>query len=319
MGSLVYHAGALGDFITTLPAMRVWRRLHPAERITLLGKPRLASVAGRFASWDEVWDVESPRLARLFRPEQPDPLGTTALESAMEPVDLSCFSSALLFSPPSSPLRANLHALGVRGIQWQAPFPSSAMPIIDYHLSMFPSLEISEDERIPLVDPGELPQLSRSSASATTERTVDTRGPTVATPGPTVALHPGSGSPAKNWPLARFRELAAELEREGQRVAWIAGPAEEGLSLEGDGAVWRELPLANLCAKLARCRLYVGNDSGVTHLAAAAGVPTLALFGASDPRIWAPKGRRVRTLCAAKPPEIPLSAVLEDCRVLIGG
>ncbi len=159
MASLVYHAGALGDFITTLPALKVWRRLHPAERITLLGKPGFASVAGRFASWDEVWDVESARFAHLFRPEQ---LQSSRIlsERETEPGDLSSFSSALLFSPPSSPLRANLHAMGIPDILWQAPFPSSAMPIVDYHLSIFTAIGIPEDERIPLVDPGEVPGLS---------------------------------------------------------------------------------------------------------------------------------------------------------------
>ncbi len=180
------------------------------------------------------------------------------------------------------------------------------MPIIDYHLSIFTAIEIPEDERIPLVDPGQVPgPFERTNA--------------VTTPSPTVALHPGSGSPTKNWPLAGFEALAAELERRGERVAWVAGPAEEDLRLEGRGTVWRDLPLANLCASLSRCRLYVGNDSGITHLAAAAGTPTLALFFASDPRVWAPKGRLVRTMLGAKASDIPLSAVFENCCWLLGG
>jgi len=291
--SLVYHAGALGDFITTLPALRVWRRLHASDHITLIGKPRHAAVAGRFAAWDEVWDVESRSLARLFRAGQ-DP--------ATDPGGLSRFSSALLFSPLSSPLRRNLEALGVRGIQWQAPFPSSPMPIIDYHLALFPDVEIAEDERIPLVDPGDPREQPQTTASET--------------PGPTVALHPGSGSHAKNWAFARFQALAGELQRRGERIAWIVGPAEEGLALEVPGTVWRDLPLANLCAKLSTCRLYVGNDSGVTHLAAAVGAPTLALFGPSDPRIWAPKGRQVRILKAQKLRDISVSEVVEVCCLL---
>jgi ADP-heptose:LPS heptosyltransferase len=60
--------------------------------------------------------------------------------------------------------------------------------------------------------------------------------------------------------------------------------------------VWRSLPLPVLAARLAQCRLYVGNDSGVTHLAAATGCPTVALFGESDPRVWAPRGERVTVL-----------------------
>ena len=310
MASLVYHAGALGDFITTLPALRVWRRLHPTERIILLGKPRFASVAGRFAPWDEIWDVESARFAALFRPASAT--SPRLSEPEREPGELSFLSSALLFSPPSSPLRTNLRARGVRHILWQAPFPSSAMPIIDYHLSIFPALEIPEEERIPLVDKGEAPERSPSGDRGSS---ADRRPPRL----PPVAIHPGSGNLSKNWPLERFKELAVELQRKGERVVWITGPAEEDVSLDPRDEVWRDLPLAILCANLSRSRLYVGNDSGITHLAAAAGAPTLALFCASDPRIWTPRGGLVRTLHGAEPSSIPLSAVLRDSRLLLGG
>ncbi len=93
-----------------------------------------------------------------------------------------------------------------------------------------------------------------------------------------------------------FEELARRLEGRGMSVAWIQGPAEEGLRLPAGARAWRNLPLPALAAALSRCALYAGNDSGVTHLAAASGCPTVALFGASDPVVWAPRGRRVRVV-----------------------
>jgi len=101
-------------------------------------------------------------------------------------------------------------------------------------------------------------------------------------------IHPFSGSPRKNWPLEKFRALAARLER-SMPVYWCAGaedpPLPEAIRIDD---------LYELACWLARARLYVGNDSGITHLAAAVGTPVPALFGPSDPAVWAPRGANVR-------------------------
>lgn len=101
-------------------------------------------------------------------------------------------------------------------------------------------------------------------------------------------IHPFSGSLRKNWPLGKFRELAHQLERT-MPVRWCAGPDDPPL----DGAV-RFVDLYELACWLARARLYIGNDSGITHLAAAVGAPVLALFGPTDPTVWGPRGPNVR-------------------------
>jgi ADP-heptose:LPS heptosyltransferase len=115
-----------------------------------------------------------------------------------------------------------------------------------------------------------------------------------------LALHPGSGSARKNWPAERFVTLAGRLARD-QPFLVVVGPADEGATLpfHASRAVFaRGLPLRALGALLAQAGLYVGNDSGVTHLAAAFGAPTLALFGPTDPKIWSPLGPKVRVVRA---------------------
>ena len=112
-----------------------------------------------------------------------------------------------------------------------------------------------------------------------------------------LAVHPGSGSPAKNWPLERFAAVARGLCGAHPWLL-VRGPAEEALprpsgAVEADG--W---PLRVLGAALSRAGLFLGNDSGVAHLAAAAGTRTLALFGPTDPAQWAPVGPAVATLRA---------------------
>jgi hypothetical protein len=103
-------------------------------------------------------------------------------------------------------------------------------------------------------------------------------------------IHPFSGSPRKNWPLEKFRQMARGLERH-MRVEWCAGPEDPALP----GAV-RFGNLYELACWLGRANLYIGNDSGITHLAAAVGTPVLALFGPTNPDIWAPRGPNVRVM-----------------------
>jgi heptosyltransferase III len=100
-------------------------------------------------------------------------------------------------------------------------------------------------------------------------------------------IHPFASSVEKRWPLEHFRTLAAELDCE---TKWLAGPEEEL-----DGAERFE-DLYELASWISTARLYIGNDSGISHLAAAVGVPTLAIFLASDPQVWAPRGSHVRVL-----------------------
>jgi ADP-heptose:LPS heptosyltransferase len=118
-------------------------------------------------------------------------------------------------------------------------------------------------------------------------------------------LHPFSGSIRKNWPLERFEQLAHRLSCD-MPVEWAAGP--DWVRFEN---------LHELGAWLAGARVYVGNDSGVTHLAAAAGVPTVALFGPTDSRVWAPRGPRVRVIQAPTMEAIDLEATLLAIRELL--
>jgi ADP-heptose:LPS heptosyltransferase len=119
---------------------------------------------------------------------------------------------------------------------------------------------------------------------------------------PYALLHPGGGTnpgmrlPTKRWPLARFAELGRGLGGNGLRAAVVCGPEEEELgsaladALPGSVRLGGQLSLAGVGATAASARLYVGNDSGPTHLALAVGTPTVAVFGPSDERRYGPFG-----------------------------
>jgi heptosyltransferase-3 len=134
-------------------------------------------------------------------------------------------------------------------------------------------------------------------------------GPSLAVEPPAVrhnliAIQPFSGSKEKNWPLDRYRALVQRLPSEvASRVAWIAGPEEQ---LEG---ALRFDNLAELAAWLAGARLYIGNDSGISHLAAAV-TSSVVLFGPTDPAIWAPRGKKdVRWIRHQPIGELPVETV----------
>jgi ADP-heptose:LPS heptosyltransferase len=125
-----------------------------------------------------------------------------------------------------------------------------------------------------------------------------------------ILVHPGSGSPTKNWPAERFAAVVRELRRP---VRLIVGEADQPLADQfGDLVNRLEHPsLEVLAAYLAGCHAYLGNDSGVSHLAGLCGARTLVMFGPTDPTVWRPIGPDVHVMSFdARPGEV--AAELEE-------
>lgn len=109
--------------------------------------------------------------------------------------------------------------------------------------------------------------------------------------------HPGSGGRTKCYPREDLKQALEILGAEGLPIKVILGPAEMDLEeFFGDFEVFLSSDLEKALKVLSRAKLLVGNDSGLSHLAAALGVPTLALFGPTDPTIWAPFGGQTKIL-----------------------
>ena len=201
---------------------------------------------------------------------------------------LAGFDLCIVYGRERDPVMADaLRRSGVaRVVSWPS-HPQAGMHIVDHLLGAVAEAGFPAAGRRPALA---VPDLWRERAEAwLRERSVSAGF---------VALHPGSGGRAKRWPVAQFAALA---ERLGRPVVWLLGPAEaedaEARRLgERVGVVADGLPLATLGGLLAQCRAYVGNDSGVTHLAAAVGAPTVAIFGPTEPAVWAPRGEHVTVL-----------------------
>lgn len=280
----IIHTGGIGDLLQTFPCLNALRQKWPLAAVTLVGhgeRARLARVAGLV---DDTVDVETCGLHRLFSAQA----GPADVPARLREADL-----ILTFLNQES-FAAGLSRLTAARVVAACSFPepgacdrSAAQFVYD---RLAAQLSLPPREAVPqLTLPADLPE-----AQSVARRFPDTA--------PTVVIHPGSGSPKKNWPLARFIELAERLSATGLDTTWVLGPAEMACDALARTAESRHAmvcaPLVEVAALLARARCYVGNDSGITHLAAALGTPTVALFGPSEHTVWSPRGAHVRTLVA---------------------
>ncbi len=281
---LVIRGGAIGDFILTLPALRLLREGFPECRIEIVGYRHICSVAdGRFYA-DAVRSIEYAPMAGFFNPR-----------SELDPVLSQYFSGfgqviSYLFDPDGY-FEGNLKRCGVKNLisgdprisgkphaarQLARPLESLALFLEDEAARIFPSAQ------------------DRTAAEHVL----------LGLKAPLVALHPGSGSEKKNWPLPQWVEFLRVLERSEATLLVTFGEcdslrAKELKSIFPDRLIFLEdLPLSTLGAILARCAFFIGHDSGISHLAAAAGTECLLLFGPTDPAVWAPKNSGASVLHA---------------------
>lgn len=277
MKILCFHPGALGDIVNTLPALDALRRRTPDARLTCLGQFELMQLLAETKAIDTPLSLDYPGLHTLFHPKLPPPQSLVAF--------LQGFDLALSWMRGSAEVfPQRLAGLGLKTIFHPGPFPPlpGSGPASRYYAEPLIQLGIKlESERpcLPLTTEQKRAWLSRHPELLAA---------------PYVVIHPGSGSPRKNWPAENFAALAQALwKRFGGKLVVLQGPADEeavakmvqaaaGFPL----AVKSSLSLRELAALLAGASLVVGNDSGVSHLAGAVGAPIVAIFCATDPAIW---------------------------------
>ncbi|MEJ2093037.1 MAG: glycosyltransferase family 9 protein [Syntrophobacterales bacterium] len=280
---LVWHQGSLGDLLLAGPALVAVSRTYSETQFIGVGQPGCWRLLDGTLPLAAAWDGGEALWAGLYQ-EQGDL--SPRLVQRLAGVDL-----ALVFSPKSRPaFLARLNLGGVPQAVWIPSFPEDgADHVVTVQARRLQELGIKEA-------PAPLRLLLAPAGGG--EESID--------PGDRLlVIAPGSASPVKNWPLDRYYELARALAWEaGLQVVWLAGPAEEsllpfiqGLAAAQEQLVWVQEPLERVARLLARTRVYLGGDSGMTHLAAAAGSRrVVALFGPTDPRVWAPLGEQVSVL-----------------------
>jgi heptosyltransferase-3 len=310
----VIHMGAIGDLVQAMPTLRAVREKWPAARVLLVGRCERTALARMAGLVDTCADFDA------FARAPP-----TSREADLV-IDL--FSAAMTKASHAGGEVCHIEPLPPAG--WTQP---ASVWLLRQATARLGLPHVPETPELPV------PQsLADEARTMLTARGIGDR---------VAVLHAGSGSTKKNWPLDRFQEIARRLRSEAggargqepyafkapdplapgacRQVVWLSGPAELDrgtlAALGQDETVLADLSLEQVAAVLALAEIYIGNDSGITHIAAAVrrpggpsrasvrqahgpsksrtgsndrATPTVALFGPTDPQIWGPQGPRGR-------------------------
>ena len=287
---LVIRGGAIGDFVLTLPALKALREANPGAHIDLLGYKHIAELANNRFYANGVRSIEYAPLARFF-----------AKDSELSSDLRDYFSSFdLIISylyDPDKIFENNARRCGVRQFvvgpgkigdgehasrQLAEPMEKLGLEIASLAAKIYPSAEDRQFARNFLGDYAR----------------------------PMVAFHPGSGSGKKNWPLQNWIDLGNSLLNSPSfhgSILVIGGEADKARTGQLK-ATWSDhsrvqfaesLALPDLAAVLDQT-VYLGHDSGISHLAAAAGANCILLFGPTNPAVWAPQGENVTVIQAPR-------------------
>ena len=270
----VIFPGALGDFICFLPALRI---LLDRAQVELYAHSEFADLVPAGVT---VRSLESAEITRLFL--------AAGLEDSASHDQFGAYASVYSWMGSQQPAFVQRLQAATLGRCELFPFRPAATTEhqTEYYLRCLAVTEARRSEpAIALRD-----EALRWCENFWAEHALTGRA--------VLTIAPGSGAREKNWPEEFFLAVAKEWrERTGGIAMLLVGPVEAARGgidrLRQDCLALSNLTLSQVAAVISRSAVYLGNDSGITHLAAAVGVPTVALFGPSDPRQWAPRGRRV--------------------------
>jgi ADP-heptose:LPS heptosyltransferase len=254
----VLRLRSLGDCVLTTPALDILRRARPDLRVAVVVEDRFRDIFEGNADVDEMLPPE-PAALRRWRPALcvnfhggSRSAWMTALSGARYRAGFGHFRHRLVY---------NLHIpraqqiLGEERTVHTAEHLASAMFWLGAPRGEVPRAQL----------------VSRMTGPAD----------------PVVVIHPVGATPAKTWRAGGFLEVARHLRGSGLEVVFI-GAATDDLSPFAGFPALHGRPLSEIRDLLATASLFVGNDSGPAHMAAAFGVPVVAIFGESDPAIWGP-------------------------------
>lgn len=284
------HPGALGDVLLAVPAIKRLALQFPRHNIVLIARASVSRLLAQCRVIDDWMPTESQICSGLFARFgcQSNELG-----SRLE----RCDAAVAWVEDVDGSLANVLRGYGVLKICIQSPFSSALLRTHQRDRFLETIGEgsangLGEDAlQIPdhLLEEG---RIQLESKGITTGRSL-------------VLIHPGSGSIHKCLRHEKLAQLIRQLQYRSMSLVVLEGPADrdtvEGVLrlLSKRPPVLRNLDLSLLAGVLAHTNLYLGHDSGVTHLAALLGVRTIAVFGPTDHRRWAPPGRHVKILRGA--------------------
>lgn len=273
---LVVRGGALGDFILTLPVLAALRTHFPGNRIEVLGYPQWAQLAVETGLADDARSIDARPLAGFFaRGGTLDP-GLSGYFRSFHLIVSFLFDPDLIF-------RGNVGLTSQAGFIQGPHRPDEALSQHACEQLLRPL------QQLAVFDADAVPRLQRAREGAFPKGARR------------IAVHPGSGSERKNWPETAWRELLSRLAQAPELQFLLVGGEAEGERLHRLAAalppdrveVLRARPLPEVASRLAGCAGFLGHDSGITHLAAAVGLPGVVLWGPSCLSVWRPRSERM--------------------------
>lgn len=272
---LLFHEAALGDFVLTFPLLRAL-----GGPVTVVAPWSRAHLASRVLPGVSAMDIEMFEFVRLHVEG-----GPTHVSPAVGDLFANADRIISFISTGRDAWSANVKRLA----------PTAACCFLDPRPMARWTGHVTAWHREQLSQQGvDLPEANAPLGG-------DPLGP--------VLIHPGSGGLAKCWPVEQYEALIAALRRQGRAVQPVLGEVEQARWPHERLSRWQEdwgavccRSVSELLPIIAGGSCYVGNDAGPTHLAAQLGLPTLALFGPTDPAKWSPVGPRVQVLA---PPDGP--------------
>ena len=327
MNILVIRPGAIGDVLLTFPILQGLREKYSGPHITFVSNASVLPLAQASGLVDEVSDYQDILWSELF--------STTGIRTSILTDRLQARDMAICWLRDAEGIvERNLHEMGIRHIIIAPGRPpqEERIHIVEYLAN---TVEV-EDVILRFAQnlSSGRAQILRFAQNDSLWQPTRFKKPTRISTPPSplqdhsslldeyIAIHPGSGGAQKCWPVESFACVIERLWEHSRPVLLLAGPADvERLAylqrrlvappVTDLFSVLFNAPLLEVARQLQQCRGYLGNDSGITHLAAMLGVPTVAIFGTSDPVIWRPVGNRVSVIYEPGLENLPVDVVME--------
>lgn len=280
---VVIHPGGLGDVLLSSNALAAIRAGFPQQELILCAGPDVGHLLVHCGVVDHTLPIESDRVRALFS-------GKSGMSASRQEFFRQCDLFVGWLSDHDGSLRHSLQAFGIPRLILQSPAEAEGRHQSDRFLQTLKAEIVVENKAsLSLRLPEYVRQAGVSALhSAGVSLTV-----------PMIICHPGSGSVHKCVKVDRWNAIIRGcLDRQLLPVI-VLGPADEQVAVAIRQAGLPDLPMIHpqsatvLAAILAQAQGYIGHDSGVTHLAALLEVPTVAMFGPTDPQRWAPRGAHV--------------------------
>jgi ADP-heptose:LPS heptosyltransferase len=315
---LLVRFGGLGDLLAVAPSIQLLRRQFPAARLTLVCREEYGNFLREIGLVDDVLRADGPLLLPLFL-DSPSPDADP--KRWLRDFDLvvawlqdgkgGALESGLIASAGTQKCRVVDYGRDGKGEAIIPFFFQETQRVLEKLDKSCVRRPFEEYVRLSV------PDVCRERGLSLLNLSGECRGEIV-------VVHPGSGSVSKCWPLRNFLEVVEDLGRKGLGGVLVTGEAESALDPVLDKTVlpsgWARLrspSLGALAGLLVQAALYLGNDSGITHLASACGTQVIAIFRSEFADVWRPFGR-VHLLRADSPEMISQHEVGKKIAGLIG-